>query len=61
MNVFPGVFSRPGTMEGSHSGAFGHPTLASTAMGEAVLGAMVDDLADGLRVSFPEALAAGRN
>jgi len=61
MNVFPGVFSRPGTMEGSHSGAFGHPTLASAALGEAVPGATVEDLADGLCASFPEALAAGRN
>ena len=48
-------------MEGIHSGAFGHPTLASAALGEAVPGATVEDLADGLCASFPEALAAGRN
>jgi creatinine amidohydrolase len=55
------VFHRPGTMEGSRSGAFGDPTLATVAKGEAILDAMVSELVAGLSASFPEALAAGRN
>ncbi len=56
--VLPNVFRRPGTMDDSRSGAFGDPTLASAAKGEAILDAMVNDLVAGLRASFPEALAA---
>lgn len=55
------VFRRPGTMAGSIKGAFGDPTLASAEKGKAILAAMVGDLVKGLKASFPEALAAGRN
>ena len=53
------VFRRPGTMEESCSGAFGDPTLASAAKGNAILDDMVNELVAGLSASFPEALAAG--
>jgi creatinine amidohydrolase len=57
----PNVFHRPGTMDQSRSGAFGDPTLATSAKGKAILDDMVAELVAGLRASFPEALAAGRN
>lgn len=56
-----GVFHCPGTMTGSRQGAFGDPTLASAEKGKAILAAMVEDLVKGLKASFPETLAAGRN
>ncbi|HEY2892207.1 MAG TPA: creatininase family protein [Dongiaceae bacterium] len=59
--IRPNAFQRPGTMEGSRSGAFGDPTLATAAKGKAILDAMVNELVAGLRASYPEALAAGRN
>jgi creatinine amidohydrolase len=57
-----GVFTTPTTMQStdpnaadySDTGAFGDPTLASTAKGQAILEAMLDDLADGLIALFPD-------
>jgi hypothetical protein len=37
------------------------PRLATVDKGKAILDAMVNELVAGLRASFPEALAAGRN
>ena len=59
------VFHRPVTFTGdpaagadySRTGAFGDPTLATVEKGRAFLDAMVEDLIDGLRASFPEAFA----
>jgi creatinine amidohydrolase/Fe(II)-dependent formamide hydrolase-like protein len=39
----------------SRTGASGDPTLASAGKGVAILGAMVRDLVDGLRVRHPDA------
>jgi creatinine amidohydrolase len=57
-----GAFTTPATMQStdpnaadySETGAFGDPTLASTAKGQVVLEAMVDDLVGGLAALFPD-------
>ncbi|WP_162917117.1 creatininase family protein [Dongia deserti] len=57
-----GVFTTPTTMQStdpsaadySETGAFGDPTLASTAKGQFILEAMIEDLVAGLVALFPD-------
>jgi creatinine amidohydrolase len=59
------VFRRPVTLSGdpasgidySRTGAHGDPSLATASLGEVLLKAMTDELVDGLRRLWPEAMA----